>query len=43
MYGCLMCKYLITNKVNSLTLCLLTGYKMYPGVVFSWTILAGIG
>jgi len=25
-----------------LTLHLLTGYKMYPGMEFSWTILAGI-
>jgi hypothetical protein len=24
-----------------LTLCLLTGYKMYPGLEFSWTFLAG--
>jgi hypothetical protein len=27
---------------TKLTLCLLTGYKMYPGMEFSWIILSGI-
>jgi len=39
---CLMCKYLIRNKVLTLTLHLLTGYIMYSGMEFSGTILLGI-
>jgi len=38
---CLMCKYLIRNKVLTLALHLLTGYVMYPGMEFSGTILSG--